>query len=98
MKPDWEKIKTDYITGKMSQRELAEKYEVPLSNLKRRAVKEDWVKRRTQHETKVVTKVEEKRAGRKADKNRKIYNGMMKTYFYQYMGPKPPRRPRELAE
>ena len=33
--------------------------------------------------------------GRKADKNRKIYNGMMKTYFYQYQGPKPPRRPRE---
>lgn len=32
--------------------------------------------------------------GRKADKNRKIYNGMMKTYFYQFMGPKPPRRPR----
>ena len=34
----------------------------------------------------------EKDLGRKADKNRKIYNGMMKTYFYQYMGPKPPRR------
>lgn len=30
--------------------------------------------------------------GAKATKNRKIYNGMMKTYFYQYMGPKPPRR------
>lgn len=30
--------------------------------------------------------------GRKADKNRKIYNGMMKTYFYQYMGPRPPRK------
>lgn len=30
--------------------------------------------------------------GRKADKNRKIYNGMMKTYFYQFMGPKPPRQ------
>jgi putative N6-adenine-specific DNA methylase len=29
---------------------------------------------------------------RKADKNRKIYNGMMKTYFLQYMGPKPPKR------
>lgn len=27
--------------------------------------------------------------GKKADKNRKLYNGMMKTYFYQYMGPKP---------
>lgn len=30
--------------------------------------------------------------GRKADKNRKIYNGMLKTYFYQFQGPKPPRR------
>ncbi len=29
--------------------------------------------------------------GRKADKNRKIYNGMMKTYYYQFLGPKPPR-------
>ncbi len=27
--------------------------------------------------------------GKKADKNRKLYNGMIKTYFYQYMGPKP---------
>ena len=34
----------------------------------------------------------EKDIGRKADKNRKIYNGMMKTYFYQFPGPKPPRR------
>lgn len=34
----------------------------------------------------------ERYIGRKADKNRKIYNGMMKTYFYQYMGPKPPRK------
>ena len=34
----------------------------------------------------------EKYFGRKADKNRKIYNGMLKTYFYQYMGPKPPRK------
>ena len=30
--------------------------------------------------------------GRKADKNRKIYNGMMKTYFYQFLGKKPPKR------
>ncbi|MCR5161451.1 MAG: class I SAM-dependent RNA methyltransferase [Lachnospiraceae bacterium] len=30
--------------------------------------------------------------GRKADKNRKIYNGMLKTYFYQFIGPKPPAR------
>lgn len=30
--------------------------------------------------------------GKKADKNRKIYNGMLKTYFYQFLGPKPPKR------
>ena len=39
----------------------------------------------------------EKYFGRKADKNRKIYNGMLKTYFYQFQGPKPPRRPRDVG-
>lgn len=36
--------------------------------------------------------------GRKADKNRKIYNGMMKTYYYQFLGPKPPKRQRPREE
>ena len=38
--------------------------------------------------------------GRKADRNRKIYNGMLKTYFYQFLGPKPPKakRPGEKQE
>ena len=30
--------------------------------------------------------------GRKADKKRKLYNGMMKTDLYQYFGPKPPKK------
>lgn len=34
----------------------------------------------------------ERDIGHKADKNRKIYNGMMKAYYLQFMGPKPPRR------
>ena len=34
----------------------------------------------------------EQAIGRKADKNRKLYNGMMKTYFYQFAGPRPGRR------
>ena len=34
----------------------------------------------------------ERAMGLKAAKNRKIYNGMMKTYFYQIPGPKPPKR------
>ena len=36
----------------------------------------------------------ERYIGRKADKNRKIYNGMIKTYFYQFLGPKPPKKKR----
>ncbi len=40
----------------------------------------------------------ERYIGRKADKNRKIYNGMIKTYYYQYLGPKPPARKRPPQE
>ena len=32
--------------------------------------------------------------GRKADKNRKLYNGMLRTYFYQFTGPRPPKQKR----
>lgn len=41
----------------------------------------------------VITSYEsaERYIGKKAAKNRKIYNGMLKTYFYQFIGPKPPR-------
>ena len=37
----------------------------------------------------------EKSFGKKADKNRKLYNGKIKTYLYQYLGPLPPRERRE---
>lgn len=45
----------------------------------------------------IITSYEdaEKYLGKKADKNRKIYNGMIKAYFYQFMGPKPPKQPRQ---
>lgn len=41
----------------------------------------------------LITSYEEaqKQFGRQADRNRKIYNGMLKTYFYQFLGPKPPK-------
>ena len=42
----------------------------------------------------VITSYEQapKQMGMTPAKNRKIYNGMMKTYFYQFPGPKPPAR------
>lgn len=42
----------------------------------------------------VITSYEhaERDIGRKADRNRKLYNGMIKTYYYQFLGARPPRR------
>lgn len=49
----------------------------------------------------IITSYEEaeKYLGRKADKNRKIYNGMIRAYYYQYLGPKPPKqgRPKDAS-
>lgn len=47
----------------------------------------------------IITSYEDaqKYIGRPAAKNRKIYNGMIKTYFYQYPGPKPPKAVNERS-
>jgi len=48
----------------------------------------------------IITSYEEaeKYIGKTANKNRKIYNGMMKTYYYQFLGPKPPKRSNDGAK
>lgn len=48
----------------------------------------------------VITSYEdtERYIGKKADKNRKIYNGMLKTYYYQWIGPRPPKFRQEKRE
>ncbi len=53
---------------------------------KRFATLEDW-------SAYIITACEdtERYLGRKADKKRKIYNGMMKTCYYQFMGARPPK-------
>ena len=38
----------------------------------------------------------ERDLGLKAARNRKIYNGMLKTWFYQFPGPKPPKREKKI--
>ena len=40
----------------------------------------------------------EKYMGRKADRNRKIYNGMLKTYIYQFLGPAPPKKSKDKGQ
>ncbi|MFZ5351586.1 MAG: THUMP domain-containing class I SAM-dependent RNA methyltransferase [Bacillota bacterium] len=36
--------------------------------------------------------------GKRADKKRKLYNGMLKTDLYQYFGPKPPKKEQDFRE
>lgn len=48
----------------------------------------------------IITSYEnfERYFGSKATKNRKLYNGKLKCYFYQYWGPKPPRKKKVEVE
>ena len=54
--PDWKKIKTEYITGDASYRDLAQKYNVSFRTLSDRAKREKWVDRRSKHRDSVVSK------------------------------------------
>lgn len=59
---NWRKIKAEYISGQISQRDLAKKYGIGASTLMRRASKEGWTKKREQAERKTLAKIEQKTA------------------------------------
>lgn len=65
---DWKAIKTEYITTDISQRQLADKYSVPLSSINRRSKKEGWVEDRQHHKHKVLTKTADKIANKEANR------------------------------
>lgn len=52
---DWGKARRDYIAGKGSYRALAQKYDVPLKTLARRAKEENWPELREQSGHKAAT-------------------------------------------
>lgn len=54
---DWSAIKTEYVTGKSSYRELAKKHSISLRTIADRAKKEDWVELRNKHRNSVATKI-----------------------------------------
>ena len=64
---NWRKIKAEYISGKESQRALAEKYGVSRSTLIRRANKEHWTQKRKAAETECERKVQQKTAEKIAE-------------------------------
>lgn len=66
-KVDWEKIKTEYVTGDISQARLAEKWGVSAYSLKKNAVKGNWVKDRDKFRTMTVQKAVRKASNRRAN-------------------------------
>ena len=54
---DWKKIKAEYVTSdKSSYRKLAEKYDIPLGTLYKRAKREKWVELKKQSGDRTVAK------------------------------------------
>ena len=51
---DWNEIRTEYISTETSYRKLAEKYNVPVSTIFKRAKKENWVDLKKQNEDNMV--------------------------------------------
>lgn len=69
---DWNKLKTEYVKGGTSYRKLCDKYNVPLSTLKRVAHDEDWVGLREQCKTKSATKIVEIESDRQAERMKRL--------------------------
>ena len=59
-KADWAAIETDYITSKLSCRELAEKYDISESQMSQRCAAGKWPKKRREWRKKTVEKAAEK--------------------------------------
>ena len=57
MKPNWTKIRYEYITTGVSYRELALKHGVSFTTLSKRAKREGWTARRKNNDDKLTAKV-----------------------------------------
>ena len=60
MAADWLTIRTDYVNGGGSYRQLAEKYGVPFSTLRDQAIKGKWKKAKDAQWQEVVKETEQK--------------------------------------
>lgn len=58
---DWDKIKTEYVTGDMSYAELAEKYGMTKNFLSNYASKHKWYDERKKYRTRIVNKTIKKK-------------------------------------
>lgn len=73
---DWKAIKTEYITGDISYRKLAEKYAVSFSSLEKKARADGWAEQKRQYcdklETTVVKELGKKDVKKTVDKLKRV--------------------------
>lgn len=85
MSVDWAKIKTEYINGNITQRELAEKYGVTLRQISNHATAEQWVQEREQHRDKLSTEIQQETDKKTVDTESEVLaiKSRLKLTFYQ---------------
>jgi hypothetical protein len=71
---DIDKLRREYVTGNISYRALAKKYDIPFSTLKGHAIKGGWVEQREQYRTRVDTKSMKKAEEKASDYKSTLYN------------------------
>ena len=71
---DWQAIKTEYITTDTSYRKLAQKYDINVTTIAKRAGDEKWVEQRKQHANKTQAKTLEKISQQEANRAAKIHS------------------------
>ena len=70
---DWSKIKAEYIRSGISTRELAEKHNVPYSQVNCHCKREGWVELRKQKQSKITQRMVDACATKEANEAIKIY-------------------------
>ena len=60
MAVDWLKIKTEYINGGISYRELSERHSISQSTIRKKAAAENWTDAKAEQRNKIGTKAEQK--------------------------------------
>ena len=59
-KINWSKVKADYLSGKYTYQQLAEKYKISFSTISKKARKNKWVSLKRKKEEKVAKNVQQK--------------------------------------
>jgi hypothetical protein len=72
-KPNWNKIRNEYVSTNISQRKLSEKYKVSFNTLKDRAKRENWTKCKDETHHRITTKTLQKTAEKVAESDSDIH-------------------------